>query len=74
MLCAVYSLVAFLNLGALRSPQTVWKADAGTTVVADLGDETDVTELRFYGAIATGELELYDDSAFIDGYFTPGQT
>ena len=74
VLCAVYSLVAFLNLGALRSPQTVWKADAGTTVVADLGDETDVTELRFYGAIATGELELYDDSAFIDGYFTPGQT
>ena len=71
-LCAVYALVAFLNLGSLRSPETVWKADAGTTVIVDFGEETDVTELRFYGAIADGEIGLYDDTGFIDDFFRPG--
>ncbi len=72
VLCAVYALVAFLNLGSLRAPQTVWKADAGTTVIVDFGAETDVTELRFYGAIADGEIGLYDDTGFIDDFFRPG--
>ncbi len=74
VLLAVYSIVAFLNLGSLSSPQTVWTADPGATVIVDLGEERHVTELRFYGSIAEGELELYDESAFIDGFFTPGET
>ena len=74
ILCAVYSLVAFVNLGALRSPTTVWKADAGTTVIVDFGAETEVTELRFFGAIAKGDLGLYDDTGFIDDYFRPGES
>ena len=74
VLLAVYSVVAFLNLGSLSVPQTAWTAEPGTTVILDLGDTYDVTELRFYGSIAEGELEIYDESAFIDGYFTPGQT
>ena len=73
-LCAVYALVAFVNLGTMRSPQTVWKADAGTTVIVDFGAETEVSELRFYGAIATGEIGLYDDTGFLDGYFRPGES
>ena len=72
LLCALYALVAFLNLGAVSSPQTVWKADADTTVFIDFGEETDVTELRFYGAIAEGTIGLYDDSGFVDDYFRPG--
>ena len=74
VLLAVYSVVAFLNLGSVSSPETVWTADPGTTVIIDLGDTYDVTELRFYGSIAEGDLEIYDESAFIDGFFTPGQT
>ena len=74
LLCAAYALIAFLNLGSLRSPVTVWKADAGTTVIVDFGEETDVTELRFYGAIAEGEIGLYDDTGFIDGFFRPGES
>ena len=74
ILLIVYSLFAFLNLGSVTSPQTVWKADPGVTVIVDLGEQTPVSEIRFYGSIAEGELELYDESAFIDGFFTPGET
>ena len=74
VLCAIYALVAFLNLGSLRSPQTVWTPESDTTVIVDLGETTDVTELRFYGAIGTGEIELYDDAGFVGGYFRPGET
>ena len=45
ILLAVYSIVAFVNLGALRSPNTVWTAEPGKTVIVDLGDTRDVTEL-----------------------------
>ena len=74
ILLFVYSVVAFVNLGSVSSPETVWTAEAGTTVIVDLGDTYDITEIRFYGSIAEGDLEIYDESAFIDGYFTPGET
>lgn len=74
ILLAVYSIVAFLNLGSVSSPNTVWTAEPGTTVIIDFGDLYDVTEIRFYGSIAEGELEIYDESASFDGYFTPGET
>ena len=74
VLLAVYSLVAFVNLGSVVSPQTVWTAQPDTTVIVDLGDTYDVTELRFFGCIAEGELEICDESAFINGYFRPGET
>ena len=74
ILLAVYSVVAFLNLGSVSSPQSVWTAEAGTTVFIDLGETYDVTEMRFYGSIAEGDLEIYDESSFIDGFFTPGET
>lgn len=74
VLLAVYSVVAFLNLGSVSSPETVWTAEPGTTVIVDLGDTQTVTEMRFFGSIAEGELEIYDESAFINDYFTPGET
>ncbi|MBR6039781.1 MAG: glycosyltransferase family 39 protein [Clostridia bacterium] len=74
VLLAVYSVVAFLNLGSVSSPQTAWTAEPGTTVIVDLGDTQTVTEMRFFGSIAEGELEIYDESAFINDYFTPGET
>lgn len=74
VLLAVYSVVAFLNLGSVSSPQTAWTAEPGTTVIVDLGDTRTVTEMRFFGSIAEGELEIYDETAFINDYFTPGET
>ena len=56
VLLAVYSLVAFVNLGSLRSPNTVWTAEPGTTVIVDLGDTRDVSEMRFFGRGKPGDL------------------
>ncbi len=70
----VYSLVAFLNLGSAAAPQTVWKAEAGQTVIIDLGETKDVTGISFYGGIGSGEIGIYDESSFVDGYFRPEQT
>ena len=74
ILLAVYSLVAFVNLGSLSSPQTVWDGEPDARVIVDLGQETSVSEIRFFGSIGEGTIELYDESAFVDGYFTPGET
>ena len=74
VLLAVYSIFAFVNLGSLSSPQTAWTAEPDTTVLVDLGETRTVSEIRFFGGIAEGKIEIYDDSAFIDGYFTPGET
>ena len=74
ILLTVYSVVAFLNLGSVTSPQTVWTAQPDTTVIVDLCDTYEVTEMRFFGSIAEGDLEIYDESSFINGYFTPGET
>lgn len=70
-LLVIYSIVAFVNLGSLRSPQTVWKADEGTDVIIDLGETKDVTAVRFFGGIAVGDIGIYDESAFIGDYFRP---
>ena len=59
ILLAVYSLFAFLNLGSLRSPNTVWTAEPGTTVIVDLGETCNVTEMRFFGSIAEGEFPFF---------------
>ena len=74
ILLAAYSLVAFLNLGSLRSPQTVWNGEPDARVIVDLGGTTAVDEIRIFGSIGEGTLEIYDESAFVDGYFTPGET
>ena len=74
LLLAVYSIVAFVNLGALKAPQTVWTAEPGATVIVDLGETTDVSEVRFYGNIGEGTIALYDESAFVDGFFRYGET
>ena len=74
ILLAVYSVAAFLNLGSVTSPQTIWTAEEGSTVIVDLGEVCDVTEIRFYGSIAEGDLEIFDENAFVDGMFRPGET
>ncbi len=71
ILLAVYSLFAFLNLGSVRAPQTLWKADPGTAVIVDLGEKRDVTAIAFFGGIGNGDIAIYDESAFGEEYFEP---
>ncbi len=74
ILLAVYSLVAFLNLGAVVSPHTAWTAEPGEYAIVALDGVQNVSEIRFYGSIAEGELAIYDDSAFEGEYFLPDET
>ncbi|MBR0507506.1 MAG: phospholipid carrier-dependent glycosyltransferase [Clostridia bacterium] len=68
-LLAVYSLVAFLNLGTLSSPHTVWRADRGETAVIDFGTRTEVAEVMFFGSIGEGTIEIYDETSSPEGRF-----
>ena len=74
ILLTVYSLFAFLNLGSLRAPQTLWKADPGATVIVDLGETRDVTAISFFGGIGNGDIAIYDESSFGEEYFEPERT
>lgn len=69
VLLAAYSLLAFLNLGMLSSPHTVWRADRGATAVIDFGTRTEVSEIWFYGSIGEGTIEIYDETSSPDGRF-----
>lgn len=44
----VYSIFAFVNLGNLHSPQTMWRADNGDFAVADLGQAQNVSKMQFF--------------------------
>jgi hypothetical protein len=74
ILLTIYSLFAFLNLGSLRAPQTLWKADPGATVIVDLGETRDVTAISFFGGIGNGDIAIYDESSFGEEYFEPERT
>ena len=60
---AVYSVVAFTNLGATQAPQTMWvSSQSGENIVFDLG-ETQPFRMSYYGGIcnSTFTVELSND-------------
>ena len=74
LLCAlllIYSLFAFVNLGSIRSPQTEWIAENGATAVIDFGELRNVTEIRYFAGIRSGEVAVYDQNASPEGTFDP---
>lgn len=56
-----YSLIAFVNLGTLNFPETIWTGEYGETLTVDLGKQTELSKVVFNGAIATGTVQVYDD-------------
>lgn len=61
VLMLVYSLAAFINLGSVHFPETVWKAKQGETLIVDLGEQMTVSKAMVNGSIATGTLAFYAD-------------
>lgn len=54
----VYSVVAFVNLGATKAPQTAWTSTlGGETVVFDLGDVR-TFNMTYYGGICNSSFEV----------------
>ena len=60
---AVYSVVAFVNLGDVKAPQSGWVSErSGESVVFDLG-ETETFRMTYYGGICNSAftVQLSDD-------------
>ena len=59
-LTAVYSVIAFTNLGNLKSPQTFWRGDINSEVTADLTEIIEVKKFQYMvGARTDKKFELY---------------
>lgn len=51
----IYAIVAFINLGSLKAPQTYWKpASMGEDVVADLGEVKNVRRIYYFHGLPGG--------------------
>jgi dolichyl-phosphate-mannose-protein mannosyltransferase len=58
-LIAVYTCLAFINLGSNQAPETVWAPkQAGETVIVDFGEVQQVHRLNSYAGIGEGKLQL----------------
>ena len=60
---AVYLVIAFINLGSLKAPQTGWKpVKPGESFVIDLGRNINISRIYYNAGVGKGEYMLeYDD-------------
>ncbi|MCX7748582.1 MAG: glycosyltransferase family 39 protein [Clostridia bacterium] len=59
---AVYLVIALVNLGSLSVPKTPWQpANTGDSFVIDLGKETQLSRIYYYGGITD---RSYDNSKY----------
>ena len=59
ILTGVYAVVAFINLGTTKVPESYWKADEPSQVVTvDFGQMRDVTSIWSYGGISDAMIEI----------------
>lgn len=66
----VYLIIALINLGAIKTPQTSWKpVKSGESFVIDLGKSASPSKLYYYNGLGVGSYRVeYLDS---NGEFTP---
>ncbi len=79
ILCFLYSIVAFWQLGSTKAPVTEHTIAPGEYFIIDLGEHTEVTSLSWYvkeSNSATLQLDVFDHAAgewvFVQA-FTPAQ-
>lgn len=54
----VYGVIALVNLGTTVAPQTYWTGSYGDTVTIMLENETHIKDIRVYGGLYTGTIEI----------------
>jgi len=61
---AFYAVIAFINLGDLKAPQTFTNVGNNEQILADLGKNTDITRIVLYAGICDGSFtfECSDDA------------
>lgn len=58
-LTAVYAIVALVNLGSLKGPETVWEpAKSGQSFYVDLGEAKTLDRITSFGGVGTGKYKL----------------
>lgn len=58
-LTAVYAIVALVNLGSLKGPDTVWQpSSAGQSFYVDLGEAKSLDRIATFGGVGTGKYKL----------------
>lgn len=57
-LTLVYGAVALVNLGTTVAPETYWTGSFGDTVSITLAQETHIKDIRVFGGLYTGTVEL----------------
>jgi dolichyl-phosphate-mannose-protein mannosyltransferase len=64
-LTLVYALIAFYNLGSMKSPETMWKPVSGDTFYVDLGAAKSIDRVNVFSGIGEGKftVEFGVDSA-----------
>ncbi|HWQ57708.1 MAG TPA: phospholipid carrier-dependent glycosyltransferase [Clostridia bacterium] len=60
-LTLVYGVVALINLGTTVAPESYWTGSYGDTVTLTLAGETHIKDIRVYGGLYTGTVELTGD-------------
>ncbi len=52
VMTGIYLIIALLNLGSLKAPQTYWTpSEAGESITLDLGKEVSLSRFYYYGGI-----------------------
>ncbi|HPK16069.1 MAG TPA: phospholipid carrier-dependent glycosyltransferase [Clostridia bacterium] len=67
-LTAVYGVVALVNLGTTVAPESYWTGSFNDTVTITLASETRVKDIRAYGGLYTGTVELTGDDGTLVTY------
>lgn len=71
---AIYLIIALINLGSLKAPQTGWKPQRlGESFIVDFGKEVEIDKIILFGGLGDawgcfGSLEIEEN---VDGNFVP---
>lgn len=68
MLCLIFGILAFYNLGINKNPQTFYNFQYNDSVLIELDDNIYVSKLRYFTGENVGEYEVYiseDDENYI---------
>lgn len=60
-LTLVYGVVALINLGTTTAPQTKWIGASGDSVTITLERETPIRDIRVFGGLYTGDIQIVAD-------------
>lgn len=68
VLTLAYGIVALVNLGTTVAPQTEWIGSHGNTLTIALTEPTLIKDIRVYGGLYTGDIELTADDGTVISY------